>query len=790
MKKGLIIAGLLSSCTGSNRAVATPDSPPPLIVGGEFDDATSSNLGLLTRDTGINGVGATSVRIDLPLPELSGGGGDRFILGLECDTLQASICGGDDLRCYSCTAYGESSSGLPEDFIEYSEEVVKTSRCTALIATQDLYISGIVNDPRGYKYQIKTLLPPESTSGNMTSPGYGYKGIRVQDWNITVEYSVPEEEIMIPIGDHRALFTKELRAPKIKSQVRRLPETKSSRNRRTQAKAKADDDGSTITLMYYMTKRAMCQWTDQSYDTCVNNLAALVPMVAVCTAYGNKALKDSNIDYQYETVHIHVDEEFDEGTYTGTSARLSWITASETAATLRDQYGADLVVDVYYYFLTDFDMAGGRGHVPQLGQFPRGSRKNGFSSQYGIFLLMPYMIAHEVGHNMGLQHNREEEDGGSPDMSNYGYNDCNECFMTIMSYDTHCKSQGCPQGVTIIPYFSNVEVKYTDTGGSYAMGDAANDNSAFLEQSKLLVAINRFKFPQRLLESPYIDSHGIPGVDHLFFSVVAKESAEVNNIEFYIEGAMEVKLYTATGPFEGQEWNSAFWGDAHVIEDVTPMSDTNPLITPQFSVFENFPTLSLSKGSTTSFKIKHEKNFYMRYGYTLRAKGGVFFENDHLQVTIGSMAKDGIIWTHPASFYGAFRYTLELDKTPTPTSAPTISTPVPTMQNCEDTLYVLNGNWKNCKKLTKDKSEKQKETTCNRWDKYGRQVKNHCPTSCLFDCAERCADDPKYVVVREKGKKEVTYTCEEIPNKEVTCNTIVEKQLVGEYCRASCGMCH
>ena len=85
----------------------------------------------------------------------------------------------------------------------------------------------------------------------------------------------------------------------------------------------------------------------------------------------------------------------------------------------------------------------------------------------------------------------------------------------------------------------------------------------------------------------------------------------MNNIEFYIGGAMEVGLYTATGPFEGKESDSAFWGEAHVMEDVTPMNNANQLITSGFSVFENFPTLSLSKGSTTSFKIKHLGDFYM-----------------------------------------------------------------------------------------------------------------------------------------------------------------------------------
>jgi len=68
-------------------------------------------------------------------------------------------------------------------------------------------------------------------------------------------------------------------------------------------------------------------------------------------------------------------------------------------------------------------------------------------------------------------------------------------------------------------------------------------------------------------------------------------------------------------------------------------------------------------------------------------------------------------------------------------------------------------------------------------------VKNHCPKTCKLDCTERCANDADYVVTRTKGKKELTYNCDEIPNQDVLCNTIVEKQLVGEYCRASCGMC-
>ena len=110
-------------------------------------------------------------------------------------------------------------------------------------------------------------------------------------------------------------------------------------------------------------------------------------MAAVCTAYGNQALKNSEIEYQYENVHIHVDEEYDEGTNVNSLDRLNWITASQTAAALRDQYGADLVVDVFYMA---GNRAGGIGWVP--GTFP--ARRDGFSSQGGTFQLVSFVSGH------------------------------------------------------------------------------------------------------------------------------------------------------------------------------------------------------------------------------------------------------------------------------------------------------------------------------------------------------------------------------------------------------------
>jgi len=646
MKKGLILLGL--SCTGFSGAIAKPDSPP-LITGGKFDDGTNSELGLLARGNGVQVLGDTNFRIDLPLPDLSKGDGDIFVLGMDCDIQHTRICGGNDLRCYSCTAYGVSRSGLPEDFVKYRRKKVKALRCTAVIAAKDSYISGVVTDPRGYKYQIDTLLLP----GYKQDPlGYGYEGIIVQDWNISMEKIVPRdpERSKIPIDpvvDHRALRAEENHTPKNGSRV--SPKNVSSQIGR----AKADDDGSTITLMYYLTKRAMCQWTNQAYAKCKNNPAALVPMVGVVTTFGNLVLANSNIDYVFETVHIYVDEEHDEGTSATTRERLDWITGSETAARLRDKYGADLVVEVHY--MDPAKGAGGIARVPRT--FP--AREIGFSSQGGKFQLINEIIVHEIGHTMGLNHNREQEGGGLSDKSYYGYNNCDECFMTIMSYKDHCEAQGC-RFVTEIPYFSNVDVKYTNNRGTFAMGNARNDNSATLNLSRVGVAMHRFKAPQLLLESPRFASYyGFVGPEYLVFSVIAKDNVEVNNLEFIIGGAMEIELYTATGSFHGKEWNDAFWGDPHVAENVVPMSDANPLLNLGFAAFESFPTLTLSKGSTTSFKIKHETTNFMEYASANQmALGDVFFKNNHLQITVGAFGGEGYVYTNPASLQGALRYTV------------------------------------------------------------------------------------------------------------------------------------
>ena len=487
----------------------------------------------------------------------------------------------------------------------------------------------------------------------------------------------------------------------------------------------ADDDGSVITLLYYLSKRAMCSWTEQDYATCQLTTAAqttIETMAAECTTYGNVALANSNVGYVYQNVHVHVDMDYDEGSLLDTYIRHDWITELPAASALLDQYHADLLVDVYWRSDMTYG-AMGIGWIPS--SFP--NRGQAFSSQVGQFSfvsccwpelfccalpnahanhpLLPkyvsqqlgYIIAHEIGHNMvsghlhfrpcvpgspyagaspdcslalqGLKHNREQCDGGDSDKSNYGWNNCQECFMTIMSYQQNCRNNFNCANVQEIQYFSNTETQYTNSNGAFAVGDEKNNAKATLELAKVGVAMNRLTAPQLLA----VNSPGYKYTWPTFtiFSVIAKRDIQLNNIEFHIAGDTLVELFTAVGSSVGKEMDTAFWGTAHVSQAISRANNSNNLI--EVDVFQSFPTLSLFAGSTTNFKIQTDGTVTMlvasHYG---TSRGDVGFENDAMQFTVGPTGEGSTLYsTTFGTPYGAFRYTVASAVTSAPTKAPT-----------------------------------------------------------------------------------------------------------------------
>jgi hypothetical protein len=92
-----------------------------------------------------------------------------------------------------------------------------------------------------------------------------------------------------------------------------------------------------------------------------------------------------------------------------------------------------------------------------------------------------YSFAHELGHNMGSQHERANGGGGGAYPYSFGYQDPARLFRTIMAYD-------CSGGCLRIQHFSNPAVLYNGrpTGVVDAAPDAA-DNTHSLNNTAPIV---------------------------------------------------------------------------------------------------------------------------------------------------------------------------------------------------------------------------------------------------------------------------------------------------------------
>ena len=130
--------------------------------------------------------------------------------------------------------------------------------------------------------------------------------------------------------------------------------------------------------------------------------------------------------------------------------------------------------------------------------------ESGLKIIVNLFLKIAYFI---FIYSQGCDHDRELYN--IPDEnedSNFGFNHCPTCVISMMSYENHCKSlQGgqCTQ-VTTIPYFSNPNIEFTaqdenNQQYTFAIGDSKRNNAQMIRNSKKGIAANYVK-GQYLLE--------------------------------------------------------------------------------------------------------------------------------------------------------------------------------------------------------------------------------------------------------------------------------------------------
>lgn len=347
-----------------------------------------------------------------------------------------------------------------------------------------------------------------------------------------LRFRIPEEEDILECGtgqwlnherdgssgvlyDHQhPRFHKSSNAPDRSHETSRLQHNvKSQSHLFSPFDIQADTPGKVpIDLLIVYTANA-ANWAENSLD--ILNIETVVTQMMNLS---QQALDNSGVDVELRIVHMYQTDYVEIG---DSSAKdLQRLTASpqfnpfgdefdgymEEVHTLRDQYGADLVS-----LIGELSDVGGMAWMLSS---TSGSPHYGFSINRVQQMWNSYTFIHEVGHNMGNHHSRNQQGapagifGGIFDYSTgWRFTDDDSLSMaTVMTY---------AEGSTRIPYFSNPDITYNGVPtGSYGGDYAPADNVRSMRYTRHLISNYRpsqIDPPVVVTDLTPIDLQGAPG---------------------------------------------------------------------------------------------------------------------------------------------------------------------------------------------------------------------------------------------------------------------------------------
>ncbi|MEM9773857.1 MAG: M12 family metallo-peptidase [Chloroflexota bacterium] len=193
----------------------------------------------------------------------------------------------------------------------------------------------------------------------------------------------------------------------------------------------------------------------------------------------NLGFQNSDVHVRFELVYAHkvdlVEESFN------FSDMLRMLSDKEDEQLneihhLRDYYGADVVT-----MIVDRPLLCGKTYQNQSSSFA--FEQYAFSVLHYSCATGYYSFGHEIGHNLGSQHDTAHATQSGVFPHSHGYQDPASRFRTIMAYN-------CPNSCIRINQWSNPEVWYQDHGptGYFASGERGSDNHLSLNQMAPIVA--------------------------------------------------------------------------------------------------------------------------------------------------------------------------------------------------------------------------------------------------------------------------------------------------------------
>jgi len=235
-----------------------------------------------------------------------------------------------------------------------------------------------------------------------------------------------------------------------------------------------------ITVLVVWTKKAEC--LNSGLDAicfCTNQTEAnMRGLIDLAVAETNTAYDRSGVFIQLRLVHAYRDEEYSEPSnisQTLLQLILKRDGRLDDVHRKRYEYAADIVAlivhDDYY-----------------CGVAYSGPGKNCmFSVTRWSCATGYYSFGHEIGHNLGCQHDRGTANACSSPGCSFGYRDPDANFRSILAYncrsgqcDDNSGQDGCPR----VQMFSNPNNKYNGE----SIGNAKNDNRRQMNDNRFIVA--------------------------------------------------------------------------------------------------------------------------------------------------------------------------------------------------------------------------------------------------------------------------------------------------------------
>eukprot|EP00521_Asterionellopsis_glacialis_P009153 CAMPEP_0195286410 /NCGR_PEP_ID=MMETSP0707-20130614/3884_1 /TAXON_ID=33640 /ORGANISM="Asterionellopsis glacialis, Strain CCMP134" /LENGTH=579 /DNA_ID=CAMNT_0040346045 /DNA_START=118 /DNA_END=1857 /DNA_ORIENTATION=+ len=235
---------------------------------------------------------------------------------------------------------------------------------------------------------------------------------------------------------------------------------------------------SQIDVMVVWTRRAECRNSNMNQNCNVdgntrNNMMALVNLAVAET---NTAFQQSGVVHRLRLVHAYRHKTYSEQNMQKSLQDLQGgRSALDDVAGNRETFGADVVAMI----TDDRDACG----VAYFGP----SRSHAFSVSSWNCATGYYSFGHEIGHNLGCNHDRAAAGQCSNNaQTNFGYRDPSGDFRSIMSYS--CTRAGCPnhsqKNCPRVQFFSNPNAKY----GNQRIGTARDNNAAQINAAGETVA--------------------------------------------------------------------------------------------------------------------------------------------------------------------------------------------------------------------------------------------------------------------------------------------------------------